>query len=461
MGGLVLKQVDMLLMMPIFATVIFLGRYSKSNKIVKDEQAIIKIRDNAEIIDAEQRIAETNRAVDYKKDLGNLEVYIGGEVIVAKDRIIVKGESNLLPGATIISFGHWDTGSPMAIAAYQQHTTVQEDGTFYFEYDHYESDVAVTLRLAVNGENANHYGINLENVTGPQVYKTERIGKYHVQTSFITDITKKTIPLEIPDWSNKPSDYGEPNVWMDVEVTSDHKYLYFSGKSNLVEGSMVGGHLKNSHGRLVPFSFDYVYVNPDGSFMMRVPYTDLRPGMYMPITFELDSNSWENVIDAYGEKGEKLEGKLIKFAGDYQYIKKVVNIDVPKLKIPEEVDLTLDDTEIKIQITDDILFDFDDSVLKSSAKETLIKIIDELEALPVGTIVHINGHTDNVGNPTYNIDLSEKRAESVLQYINKYGIVDHLKISTYGFGEREPRFPNNSELERAQNRRVEIVVNPE
>lgn len=401
------------------------------------------------------------RKNDYRKDLGNLKVYIGGEVVTEEDRIIVKGESNILPGSTIISFGHSDTGSPMAIDDYQQHATVEDDGSFYFEYDHYASDISVTLRLAVNGENIDHYGTYFEKATGPQVYKTEQMGKYHVQTTFITDITKRTIPLEIPDWSNQPSDYGEPKVWMEVDVSSDHKYLYFNGKSNLIEGSMVGGNLMDANDQLIPFSFDYVYVNPDGSFFMRVPYMDLRPGMYIPITLELDSNSWENVIEAYGEKGEKLEGELLKSDTDYQYIEKIVRIDVPKFEIPEEFDLTLEEKEIKIQIPDDILFDFDNSHLKPEAKEALVQIIGELEKLPEGTIVHINGHTDNVGDPAYNMDLSEKRAETVFQYINKYGIVDHLKVNTYGFGETEPRFPKDLELYRAQNCRVEIVIKPQ
>lgn len=401
---------------------------------------------------------------DDQTDLGDLEVWIGGDVTVEQDQITVEGKSNLLPGTVITSSGVGSMGH--ASVDFQDSAEVEADGTFYFEFPGRESNITVHLRLyASSQEIKDHYGEHLEKVTGPQVYLTETHGIYEVKATFYIDTNKDmpyTMPIEIPEWDDPPEDYGDPNVWMEVDVTSDHKYLYFTGKSNLLEGAQVGGNLRNASGGIEPYSYDYTQVNPDGSFELRVRYRSLREGMYMPITYDPDRNYWEDVIDAYGEEGEKLEGDLVQRADDGKhYAELKVVLDVPDLTPPEEVALTVEDDEIKIQVPDDLLFDFDDSQLKSNAKETLDGIIDDLQELADGTVIHINGHTDNVGDSDYNMDLSEQRAQSVWEYVKKHGDIDHLDIHIQGYGETKPIESNEDEKGRSQNRRVEIVINPQ
>jgi len=75
------------------------------------------------------------------------------------------------------------------------------------------------------------------------------------------------------------------------------------------------------------------------------------------------------------------------------------------------------------------------------------------------TTVTIVGHTDDVGSSAYNQSLSERRALSVAEYLESKR-VDSMRLATAGKGETQPRSTNNTESGRAENRRVEIYVEP-
>jgi OOP family OmpA-OmpF porin len=73
------------------------------------------------------------------------------------------------------------------------------------------------------------------------------------------------------------------------------------------------------------------------------------------------------------------------------------------------------------------------------------------------TRILIEGHTDNVGEETYNLALSQKRAETIKQtLVARFGIQPD-QMETKGFGETLPIAPNDTETERALNRRVTFV----
>ncbi len=75
------------------------------------------------------------------------------------------------------------------------------------------------------------------------------------------------------------------------------------------------------------------------------------------------------------------------------------------------------------------------------------------------TLIDVDGHTDSVGNAGYNQDLSERRANSVANYLASRG-VDPRRMSAVGYGLERPIASNASEIGRAQNRRVEIAISP-
>lgn len=107
----------------------------------------------------------------------------------------------------------------------------------------------------------------------------------------------------------------------------------------------------------------------------------------------------------------------------------------------------------------DVLFDFNKATLKPAARERLAKVAGILLAYP-GLNVRLEGHTDNVGDPQYNVKLSQERADAVRAYLVQQGVSAAL-VTAVGLGEADPVAGNETAAGRQQNRRVELVVSGE
>ncbi len=118
----------------------------------------------------------------------------------------------------------------------------------------------------------------------------------------------------------------------------------------------------------------------------------------------------------------------------------------------------LRDQSLKIDISNEVSFDFDSAAIKPSFRPSLDKVAGVLQRYPK-TIVHVVGHTDSTGSESYNQQLSERRAESVIGYFTQQG-VSQSRLVAIGKGETEPRADNDTEAGRQLNRRVEIIVKP-
>ena len=107
------------------------------------------------------------------------------------------------------------------------------------------------------------------------------------------------------------------------------------------------------------------------------------------------------------------------------------------------------------------LFDFDSAVLKEEGKVELQALGDSIKAKS-GKVVDIDiiGHTDSTGPADYNQGLSERRAQSVADYIIGEGI-DASIIDVSGQGENNPIASNDTREGRAENRRVDVNVGVE
>ncbi len=103
---------------------------------------------------------------------------------------------------------------------------------------------------------------------------------------------------------------------------------------------------------------------------------------------------------------------------------------------------------------DNVLFDFDNDVIKTVAYPLLDNVVEILEKNPAMKI-NLNGHCDNVGTPEYNIGLSLRRANAVKNYLVKKGILEG-RLATKGFGFSKPVALNGTDAGRAINRRVEL-----
>ena len=105
---------------------------------------------------------------------------------------------------------------------------------------------------------------------------------------------------------------------------------------------------------------------------------------------------------------------------------------------------------------DSFLFDFDKADLRPRNREILSRISGVLLA-SYGYKLYVYGHTDDQGDPTYNQQLSERRASAVKAYMVEAGLPLEI-IESKGFGQSSPRVKGTSQDARKHNRRVEIGV---
>jgi len=107
----------------------------------------------------------------------------------------------------------------------------------------------------------------------------------------------------------------------------------------------------------------------------------------------------------------------------------------------------------------DVLFETNRYALRPAARESLAKFAGILLAYP-DLRLEVDGHTDSVGADAYNQQLSEKRADSVRDYLVQQGI-PIASVTVQGFGKTQPVASNATAAGRQQNRRVELVVSGE
>jgi outer membrane protein OmpA-like peptidoglycan-associated protein len=124
---------------------------------------------------------------------------------------------------------------------------------------------------------------------------------------------------------------------------------------------------------------------------------------------------------------------------------------------PYEIEVLLEPIAANSKITlNNVFFDFDKNELKQESFVELDKLADLLKKNPTVKI-EISGHTDNKGDKKYNLTLSQKRAESVVNYLLQKGIAA-ARLVAKGYGDTMPIAPNDTEENKAKNRRTEVKV---
>ena len=105
-----------------------------------------------------------------------------------------------------------------------------------------------------------------------------------------------------------------------------------------------------------------------------------------------------------------------------------------------------------------IYFEFNKSNITQEGAEELNKLVVVMEENPT-MIIFAKSHTDNRGSDKYNMNLSDRRAKSTVQYLISKGVAKS-RISGQGFGESEPKVNCDTctEEEHAQNRRSEFLI---
>jgi outer membrane protein OmpA-like peptidoglycan-associated protein len=120
-------------------------------------------------------------------------------------------------------------------------------------------------------------------------------------------------------------------------------------------------------------------------------------------------------------------------------------------------------TEVRIELAADVLFDFDKADIKSEAQQALKQAATVIREKGKG-LIRIEGHTDSKGSDPYNQKLSQRRANSVKDWLAKNEGLNNMRFSTAGFGAKKPVASNtkpdgsDDPEGRQKNRRVEIIV---
>ena len=113
--------------------------------------------------------------------------------------------------------------------------------------------------------------------------------------------------------------------------------------------------------------------------------------------------------------------------------------------------------EVTVSLPADVLFDFDQAVIRPDAATALAGLATVIRGYPAGR-AEIQGHTDAKGNAAYNQRLSERRAEAVKRWLVEREKIAAGQLATRGFGKNRPVADNDTEAGRQKNRRVEVVV---
>ena len=114
--------------------------------------------------------------------------------------------------------------------------------------------------------------------------------------------------------------------------------------------------------------------------------------------------------------------------------------------------------KLRLDIPAQLTFDVNRSDIRSNlfpVFNDIAKVLRDYEK----TMLVIAGHTDDTGPYQYNMNLSRARADAVKNYLIAQN-VQSIRIETIGYGPDYPAVPNTSDANRAQNRRVEIHIEP-
>jgi OmpA-OmpF porin, OOP family len=169
----------------------------------------------------------------------------------------------------------------------------------------------------------------------------------------------------------------------------------------------------------------------------------------------INNDSLTGKYKLFLKEGEKYDISIS--AKGYSFQSQMVNADSLKAyrEVKKDVQLNLLKPNASFTLNN-LFFDFDSSSLNKNSELELARVIELLKANPKMS-VEISAHTDDKGSDEYNNKLSQARAESVVKYLNENGIARERMIAK-GYGKTLPSVPNDSDENRAKNRRVEFKI---
>lgn len=181
--------------------------------------------------------------------------------------------------------------------------------------------------------------------------------------------------------------------------------------------------------------------------------TDSMQWQRISTTFEADDN-YPYIILGNFSRDQAVDFKIEKEGLDYGYYL-IDDVLLKPLFDKKPTEFTPNETII----LNNLLFEYDKALILENSNVELDKLVLYLKSNPK-YLIEIKGHTDAKGNSTYNLNLSQRRANEVEKYLVQHGIKD-TKIKAIGVGAQYPIVDNDTEEHRQMNRRVEIKLTEE
>ncbi len=240
----------------------------------------------------------------------------------------------------------------------------------------------------------------------------------------------------------------------------------------------------------VPFTVTYTYSGPverDGKKLHLIlaeytlfydsPAKIAAPGMDYPVTtmgYSKQRIYWDNELGMIPYYNEDFRIQMVHASGMVKEFRGTAEATVTETELMDRDKIVQDmnneisrmgienttaaSTEEGITISiENIQFEADSARLLPSEKEKITKLSALLERYPDKELL-VSGHTALAGTAGSRQKLSEERAEAVARYLVEGGVRSEYNVYTRGFGAEKPIAPNDSEANRARNRRVEITI---
>ena len=129
-----------------------------------------------------------------------------------------------------------------------------------------------------------------------------------------------------------------------------------------------------------------------------------------------------------------------------------------QVKFLQKEGFVLTDDGWSLGLPENLLFEFNESELNPKYQDEIVRLARQLTHYKLYKL-KVVGHTDDVGKPEYNLELSENRAQSVSQLFFQNGFSAN-NVQVLGRGAEQPLVPNDSDENRSLNRRVAVVIVP-
>jgi outer membrane protein OmpA-like peptidoglycan-associated protein len=170
---------------------------------------------------------------------------------------------------------------------------------------------------------------------------------------------------------------------------------------------------------------------------------------------EVNNDSLTGKYFVYLREGQKYDINIS--AKGHTFASEVIDADSLKSFKQYKKDIKLKELKVNTSfVLNNIFFEFDSSAVTKQSELELERVVELLSKNPK-MIVEISAHTDDKGSDEYNNKLSQSRAESVVKFLELKGIATQRMVAK-GYGKTTPAVPNDSDENRAINRRVEFKV---